>query len=317
MKKTITLSTWQVTTRAFIGLILLGLVAACQPSGSSSDNGQLQVVTTTTMITDVVQQIGGKAIQVNGLMGAGVDPHLYKASEGDVNQLFNADLVVYNGLHLEGKLEDIFEKMRQRNRRVVAVADTISKDSLLASADFASNYDPHIWFDMDLWKQAAEYIMQQLVAADPENAETFQQNWIRYQAHLDSIQAQVQAKINELPQEQRILITAHDAFHYFGEAYNFQVKGLQGISTASEAGVQDVQALAQFIVDEQVKAIFVESSVPRRNIEALQQAVKSKGFEVAIGGELFSDACGNPNTPEGTYTGMFWHNVHTIVEALK
>jgi manganese/zinc/iron transport system substrate-binding protein len=269
------------------------------------------------MITDMVTELGGDAVNVQGLMGAGVDPHLYKASEGDVNKLFNADMVIYGGLHLEGKLVEVFEKMESQGISMVAVSDTIPLSSLISSANFASNYDPHIWFDISLWKKASAYVAQKLIKTDPIHQELYTSNLDQYLSRLDSTEMKIKEMINTLPPENRVLITAHDAFNYFGKAYGFEVLGLQGISTATEAGVQDVQNLASVIVERKIKAIFIESSVPKRNIEALQASVKSKGFEVAIGGELYSDACGDAGTVEGTYIGMVLHNVSTITNALK
>lgn len=305
--------------KQFILFALVFSLFACgeAPSTTTEKEGPLQVVTTTTMITDLVKNIGGDAINVNGLMGAGVDPHLYKASEGDVNKLFNADMVFYNGLHLEGKLEDIFEKMKHRGVAVIALGETIDKKELIPSENFASNYDPHIWFNISLWKKAALFVADQLAKNDAKNAGKYNSNLNRYLDQLNTLDQEMSERVNTLPKEERILITAHDAFNYFGLSYQFEVLGLQGISTATEAGVQDVQALANLIFDKQVKAIFVESSVPQRNIEALQAAVANKGFEVKIGGELFSDALGTTGTEEGTYIGMFRHNVNTIVNGLK
>ncbi|MFS4417304.1 metal ABC transporter solute-binding protein, Zn/Mn family [Maribacter sp. 2307ULW6-5] len=298
-------------------LLVLAIVlfASCQEA-KKPNNGKLDIVTTTTMITDLVRNIGGDSVNVQGLMGSGVDPHLYKASEGDVSKLTNADVVFYNGLHLEGKLVDVFEKMG-RNTNTVALAEVLDKDKLIGSEYFASNYDPHIWFNIDYWRQVTTYLTEQLSILEPENAGYFEANKVHYFAKLDALEAEMEQTIATLPREKRILVTAHDAFNYFGEAYGFEVVGLQGLSTATEAGVQDVQNLAKLIMDKEVKAIFVETSVPKRTIEALQQAVLSKGFEVAIGGTLYSDALGNPGTEEGTYLGMFRYNVNTMVEALK
>lgn len=301
------------TISAVLTAILL--IVSCKPSGDN--HSKPVVVTTTTMITDIVKQIGGNVIDVKGLMGAGVDPHLYKASEGDVNKLFNADMVIYNGLHLEGKLTDLFEKMEHRGVKTLALADTIDPNVLIHSKEFAASYDPHIWFDISLWRQCITYAASKLIVAFPEHKNTLRMNLDNYLTAFDSTALLLNQLIDSLPPEKRVLITAHDAFSYFGRAYHFDVMGLQGISTASEAGVQDVQNMARTIADRRIKAIFVESSVPRRNIEALQQAVKSKGFNVAIGGELFSDACGDAGTHEGTYLGMFEHNVRTILHALK
>jgi manganese/zinc/iron transport system substrate-binding protein len=249
-------------------------------------------------------------------MGSGVDPHLYKASEGDVSKLTSADVVFYSGLHLEGKLVNVFEKMG-RNTNTIALTDVLDRDGLIGSEYFASNYDPHIWFNIGYWKQITRYLSEQLGRLDPDHAAFFEQNAAAYLDELDALEAEVRQTIATLPADKRVLVTAHDAFNYFGEEYGFEVVGLQGLSTATEAGVQDVQKLARLIIDRRVKAIFVETSVPERTIEALQQAVRAQGFGVEIGGTLYSDALGSPGSPEGTYTGMFRHNVNTIVAALK
>jgi manganese/zinc/iron transport system substrate-binding protein len=269
------------------------------------------------MITDLVTNIGSDVINIQGLMGSGVDPHLYKASEGDVSKLANADLIFYNGLHLEGKLVEVFEKMGSQNIKTIAIADAIDENTLIGSEYFASNYDPHIWFNIDYWEQATQFVVDKLSEALPQEKSTFEENGKLYLEKLKALKTEVNSIINSLPKDQRILVTAHDAFNYFGKAFNFEVIGLQGLSTATEAGVQDVQKLAAFIIDNKVKAIFVESSVPKRTIEALQAAVNSKGHDVSIGGTLYSDALGNAGTVEGTYIGMFKYNVNTIVNALK
>ena len=280
-------------------------------------NGKLNIVTTTTMITDLVKNIGGEYINLQGLMGSGVDPHLYKASEGDVTKLVNADIIFYNGLHLEGKLVEVFEKMGSKTKTPIALAEEIDKTTLIGSDYFASNYDPHVWFNIAYFKQFASKVTNVLSEKDPENSVNYIENEKLFLAKLDALQEKVKATIKKLPKEKRILVTAHDAFNYFGKNYGFEVVGLQGLSTATEAGVKDVQKLAAFIIKNKVKAIFVESSVPKRTIEALQAAVKSKGHEVTIGGTLYSDALGNAGTIEGTYIGMFEYNVNTIVNALK
>jgi manganese/zinc/iron transport system substrate-binding protein len=278
-------------------------------------NGKLNVVTSTSMITDLVKNIGGSHINLQGLMGSGVDPHLYKASEGDVSKLANADIIFYNGLHLEGKLVDVFEKMK--TIKTIAISDALDKKSLINSEYFASNYDPHIWFNIDYWIQATQFIVSKLSEAIPEHKQVFEANGTTYINHLEALKLEIQTVIETLPQEKRILVTAHDAFNYFGNSFGFEVVGLQGLSTATEAGVQDVQNLSRFIIEKNVNAIFIESSVPRRTIEALQAAVNSKGHNVTIGGSLYSDALGNSGTTEGTYIGLFKYNVNTIVSALK
>ncbi len=300
-------------------IILIAFVSTALLSckNDTESNGKPNIVTTTTMITDLVNAIGGDQINVQGLMGSGVDPHLYKASEGDVTKLANADLIFYNGLHLEGKLVEVFEKMESQNIKTVAIAEAVDKSTLIGSDYFQSNYDPHIWFDMSYWTEVGSFVTETLKTLDAENASYFETNWQAYKEQLTALKNEVNTTIEQLPKEQRILVTAHDAFNYFGRAFDFEVVGLQGLSTATEAGVQDVQNLAAFIIEKKVKAIFVESSVPKRTIEALQAAVKSKGHEVIIGGTLYSDALGDAGTVEGTYIGMFKYNVNTIVNALK
>ncbi|MGY8886741.1 MAG: metal ABC transporter solute-binding protein, Zn/Mn family [Flavobacteriales bacterium] len=297
-------------------LYLLISLAIISCKNASEESGKLKVVTTTSMLTDLVKNIGGDLIEVNGLMGAGVDPHLYKASEGDVNKLFQADIIFYNGLHLEGKLVDVFEKMA-KTKLTVSLGGSLDKNELIGSEYFVSNYDPHVWFNIQFFKQFGDRVAETLAANDPVNAKKYQENNALYQDKLDALEVEVKAMIATLPKEKRILVTAHDAFNYFGKAYGFNVVGLQGLSTATEAGVQDVRRLSQFIIDNKVKAVFIESSVPRRTIEALQEAVLSKNHDVGIGGSLYSDALGNAGTIEGTYVGMFRANVKTIVEALN
>ncbi|MDX1470276.1 MAG: zinc ABC transporter substrate-binding protein [Flavobacteriaceae bacterium] len=297
--------------------ILIVFAIALAACNKAPEDGKLQVVTTTTMITDLVNKIGGDSISVQGLMGSGVDPHLYKASEGDVSKLSGADIIFYNGLHLEGKLVEVFEKMKGANIETIGLAEALDKSNLIGSDYFQSNYDPHIWFDVDYWMQIGEDVTEILSENDPANSEFYRKNWEDYKVQLEDLKIELQNKISELPKEKRILVTAHDAFNYFGRAFDFEVVGLQGLSTATEAGVQDVQELAAFIIENNIKAIFVESSVPRRTIEALQAAVKSKGHDVAIGGTLYSDALGNAGTEEGEYIGMFRYNVNTIVNSLK
>jgi len=298
-------------------IILISTIAFFSCKSDKQTNGKLNVVCTTTMITDLVKNIGGENINIEGLMGSGVDPHLYKASEGDVSKLVDADIIFYNGLHLEGKLVEVFEKMKRTGKTPIALGEELGTAGLIGSDYFASNYDPHVWFDIDYFKQYAEKVAAVLSEKDAENAEAYQANLKKYLGELDTLKSEINSLIKTLPEEKRILVTAHDAFNYFGKAYGFEVVGLQGLSTATEAGVQDVQKLSAFIIDKKIKAIFVESSVPKRTIEALQQAVKSKGHEVEIGGTLYSDALGNTGTNEGTYLGMFEYNVRTIVGALK
>jgi manganese/zinc/iron transport system substrate-binding protein len=230
--------------------------------------------------------------------------------------LAEADLIFYNGLHLEAQMAGVLERMADQNIRTVAVTDGIDRSVLLAPPEFEGAYDPHVWFDVTLWMQAAESVRDTLVEVDPTHADTYRANAETYLAELTELHEYVQTQAERVPADQRVLITAHDAFNYFGRAYGFEVRGLQGISTESEASTADVQDLASFIAERQIPAIFVESSVPQRTIEAVQAAVQSQGFDVQIGGQLFSDAMGNPDTPEGTYAGMVRHNIDTIVNAL-
>ncbi|HSM56663.1 MAG TPA: zinc ABC transporter substrate-binding protein [Candidatus Sulfomarinibacteraceae bacterium] len=304
----------------FITLIFLLLVlTACgEASGSDADlsERQIQVVATIGMITDIVENVGGERVTAVGLMGPGVDPHLYSASEGDVARLRNADVIFYNGLHLEAQMANVLERMGATDVVTVAVTDGIDRSLLLAPPEFEGAYDPHVWFDVTLWMVAAETVRDTLVELDPAHADVYETNAEAYLAELEALHEYVQEQAARVPADQRVLVTAHDAFNYFGRAYGFEVRGLQGISTASEASTADVQGLARFIAERQIPAVFIESSVPQRNIEAVQAAVRAEGFEVQIGGELFSDAMGNPGTPEGTYEGMVRHNVDTIVSAL-
>ncbi|MCJ8498177.1 zinc ABC transporter substrate-binding protein [Chryseobacterium salipaludis] len=296
-------------------LMMSILLTGC--TDAKKDDGNFRIVTTTSMITDLVKNVGGDKVSVTGLMGAGVDPHLYKASEGDVSKLSQADMILYNGLQLEGKLVEVFENMQRQKINTIAISDALDKKDLIGSTLFASNYDPHIWFAVENWEKATQFVADELSKALPEHREEFQANAKRYLGALKALKAELREEINTLPEEQRRLVTAHDAFNYFGRSFGFDVVGLQGISTATEAGVQDVQKTASYIIEHKVKAIFIESSVPKRTVEALQAAVNSKSHQVAIGGTLFSDALGNPGTPEGTYIGMFRYNVKTMVKSLK
>ena len=291
---------------------------ANQKASSSTDissQKRIRVVTTIGMITDIVQNVGGDRVNVTGLMGPGIDPHLYRASEGDVARLASADLIFYNGLHLEGKMAGVLERM-QDQIKTVAVTQDVDKAVLLAPPEFEGAYDPHLWFDVTLWIKAVERVRDTLIEVDEGRAESYRANTKDYLAKLEDLHNYVMQQAERVSPDQRVLVTAHDAFNYFGRAYGFEVRGLQGISTAAEAGTADVQALVQFIVERRIPALFVETSVPRRSIEAVQAAVKAKGFSVEIGGQLFSDAMGPSGTPEGTYIGMVRHNIDTIVASL-
>ena len=282
----------------------------------ATDEDTRAVTTTVGMITDVVRTIGAGSVRVSGLMGPGIDPHLYKPSAGDINRLGDAHIIFYGGLHLEGRMVETFEKIEHAGKPTIAVSRDIPRDRLHAPPQFNGAYDPHIWFDVSLWQIAARTMATELASHFPDDAATVEANAERYLQELGALDAWVLEQAARVPDDQRVLITAHDAFGYFGARYGFEVRGLQGLSTATEAGAGDVQDLAQFIADRRIRAMFVESSVPRATIEAVQEACRAKGWDVQIGGQLFSDAMGKDGTPEGTYIGMVRANVTTIVGAL-
>jgi len=302
-----------------IQLVLIGSLfglTGCAKKESTGAKEKLVIVTTTGMIKDAIQQVAGEHAEVIALMGPGVDPHLYKATQGDLEKLTNADIVFYNGLHLEGKMGDVLEKLGH-SKAVVAVAKDIPDSLLRAVPGFGGTHDPHIWFDVKLWENAVRTISNTLQQQDPAHANLYASNADRFATQLDSLHEAVKQRIAEIPEQQRVLITAHDAFGYFGDAYHIHVRGLQGISTVAEFGVRDVTDLVNFIIERKIKAIFVETSVSQKSIEAVAEGCKQKGWEIKIGGSLFSDAMGAEGTPEGTYTGMVSANVKTIVDALK
>lgn len=307
--------------KALIGmsLSLLFLLAGCtQPAVSDqNENDMLNVVATTTMLSDLSNVIGGEHVSVDGLMGPGIDPHLYQASAGDVTLMQKADVVVYNGLHLEGKMGEIFESLSGQGDAVICIEDGLDESKLLQWEGSGETHDPHVWFDVSLWKEAAQTVANEFSQIDPAHKADYENNLEEYLAELDELDIYVRERAQEVPEMQRVLVTAHDAFNYFGTAYGFEVRGLQGISTDAEAGTADVSALADFIVERQIKAIFIESSVPPKNIEALQAAVEAKDFAVAIGGELYSDSLGGENSGAETYILTVKANVDTIVDALK
>jgi manganese/zinc/iron transport system substrate-binding protein len=304
----------------WVSVIGVALLSACsQPVASAEDLAArgVRVTATVGMITDIVRHVGGEHVFVTGLMGPGVDPHLYKPSARDVTKLGDADIIFYGGLELEGRMTELFEKIQHAGKPAVAVSEGIDRARLRKPIEFEGRYDPHIWFDVTLWQEATRAVAIHLAQLDPAHADDYARNAQAYLKQLGELHAYIQAQVATLPATARVLITAHDAFGYFGDQYGFEVRGLQGTSTATEAGVADVQDLARFIAERKIKAIFVESSVPQSTIEAVQAAVRSKGWDVAIGGQLFSDAMGAEGTPEGTYIGMVRHNVDTIVGALR
>jgi manganese/zinc/iron transport system substrate-binding protein len=301
-------------------LLLFSLVVLVWGCGQAGDearqqNGLLKIVCTTGMIADALQQIAGDSAEVTALMGPGVDPHLYKATQGDLQELRSADVVFYNGLHLEGKMGEVLEKLG-RLKPVVALADSLPAGRLLNSTDYAGAYDPHVWFDVALWSEVVGIAGRQMARLYPQRAAYFMANTEAYQGKLQALHEQVKVQITSIPEQQRVLITAHDAFGYFGEAYGIEVRGLQGISTISEYGLKDVSALVDFITERSIAAVFVESSVPTKALEAVVEGCAQRGHEVRIGGTLYSDAMGAAGRPAGTYVGMVRENVGVVVEGL-
>ncbi len=300
----------------FFVIPLLLTLAACKDQADNSRSGPLQVVCTTGMIGDAVQHIAGGKAEVRTLMRSGVDPHLYKATQGDLELLTTADVIFFNGLHLEGKMSEVLRKL-SRTKKVVALADSLPSDRLMRPSGQPQAYDPHVWFDVSLWREVSLVAARALIEADPANQQAYQQHAAAYLARLDSLHRWVQERMAVLPPEQRVLVTAHDAFGYFGRAYQVEVRGLQGISTASEYGLHDVSTLVDFLTRRHIKAVFVESSVPAKALEAVVEGCARRGHIVSIGGQLYSDAMGEAGTPAGTYEGMVRANVETIVKSLQ
>ena len=304
--------------RRFLGVVSLALLlVGCSGEKATTDKEKQGVVVTTTgQIADAIKEISGDHLTVTALMGPGVDPHLYKATQSDLKKLDEAEAIFYNGLHLEGQMLAIFEQMSEE-KTVFAAAENLNEKSLLAAEGDTKLHDPHLWFELDLWKEVVDGIGDTLVKEYPQFKEDFEANEAAYLHELDELKTYAQQRIREIPKDQRILVTAHDAFNYFGASQGFDVRGLQGLSTDSEYGVKDVQEMVDFLVANNIKAIFVESSVSDKAMNAVIEGAKRKGHDVVIGGELFSDAMGAAGTAEGTYLGMYKHNVDTIVDALK
>jgi manganese/zinc/iron transport system substrate-binding protein len=299
-----------------IGLIVLTLCFNGCSSSSEARTGKPLVVCTTGMVADLARHVGEPHLEVVALLGPGTDPHLYKPTEGDLQTLSRADLILYNGLHLEGKMTEIFEKMRHI-KATVAVAEAIPTEKLRTPPEFKGNPDPHVWHDVSFWMMALEHTTQALIELDPANRAEYERKAGEYKKELETLHEWCKSRIQTIPAQQRVLVTAHDAFGYFGLAYGIEVKALQGISTVSEYGIQDVSNLATFIVSRKIKAVFVESSIPKRSIEAVIEGCRSRGHAVSIGGTLYSDALGPPGSGADTYTGMIRANVDHIVRALK
>jgi len=310
---------------AGVFLLMAPFAAGCSSEGESNASESksagaprrpYRVVTTCAMVTDIVREVAGEHAEVIGLMGQGVDPHLYKPTRNDVKELMGADVVFYSGLMLEGRMGDAFAKTARSGKPVYAVTEGIDESYLREPPEFEGHYDPHVWMDVAAWSRCVEFVAKSLGEFDPQHAADYQGNSDRYRARLAELDAYVRRVIATVPEDQRVLVTAHDAFGYFSRAYNIPVRSVQGITTESEAGVDDINGLVDFLVERKVKAIFVESSVSSRNLQAVVEGTARKGWKVVIGGELFSDAMGRPGSYEGTYVGMMDHNATTIARAL-
>lgn len=299
-----------------LGIVMLFLMVSCGKSNENDNKtGKIRITTTTTMLKDLIQTIGGDKVEVINLMGEGVDPHLYNASAGDIEKLSKADLIVYGGLHLEGKMGDIFGRLSSTGKNVLSVGDELDKNLIMFQNE--NTPDPHVWFDTKLWSSEAEIIANKLSDMDKENKDYYMENLKKYQSELDDLTLYIENRISEIPESKRVLVTAHDAFGYFARQFKMEVRSIQGISTDSEAGTKDISELADFITEKDIKAIFIESSVPKRTIEALQEAVKARGKEVKIGGELYSDSLGDKEHDAETYIKTVKKNVDIIVNSLK
>lgn len=301
---------------AFTALMFVTACSGTDPETGANDAEQskLKVTSTTSQIGDIVKNVGGNYVDAESLMGPGTDPHLYQATQKDIGKLNEADIIFYNGLHLEGKMAEIFKKMKQE-KPTCAVADGVPEGKLIKQGESA--YDPHIWFDVELWQYAVDEVVKGLSEVDKDHADEFETNGERYKKELAELDTWAKKSLGQIPEKSRVLVTAHDAFNYFGNAYDIEVKGLQGLSTESEYGIKDVQNIVNVLVEREIKAVFVESSISERSIHAVVEGAKQKGHNVSIGGELYSDAMGEEGTEEGTYIGMFKHNINTIKNALK
>ncbi len=308
----------------FFGLLLFLISAGCQnektediTNAKPTTEKKLNVVATIGMITDVVNNVGGDRIDVTGIIGEGVDPHLFKPTARDTKRLLDADIIFYNGLHLEVRITGtVFDKMKDKTK-AVAVTDGIDHLRLRVATEFMGGYDPHVWHDASLWMKATERIRDTLSHTDPRNSDFYHSNAKNYITKLQILHEDMQKLAAQIPAKRRVLVTTHDAFGYLGKAYGFEVRGLMGINTEDEVGIADVRELAQFIIERKISTMFVETSAAPQGIHAVQAAVKAKGFNVKIGGGLFADAMGTPGTREGTYVGMMRYNINTIVNSLQ
>ena len=294
-------------------------LAGCDSPGGREPSEPMLVVCTTGQVGDLLRSIGGQHIRVETLMGPEVDPHLFEPALDTQRSLHEADAIFYNGLHLEGRMVEVLEGMSKRKPTfaVTAGLEHSSPGKLRKPTEFEGAFDPHVWFDVSLWAECARYAADKLSEVDAAHKEEYQENAKAYIARLEELHAWTREQLAQIPEQQRVLVTAHDAFGYFGRAYDIEVHGLQGISTRDEADVKEVTRLVNLLVERQVRAVFIESSVPERHVRTLIENCARQGHQVTVGGELYSDAMGSPDTPEGTYEGMVRYNVKTIVDALK
>lgn len=299
--------------RIFLNFTML--IAALIAGASASHAKPLNVVATTSMIADAARQVAGDRAEVTALMGPGVDPHSYRQTRSDIAAMARADLVLWHGLYLEAQLEEFFIDLEKR-RNVVAVGEAIARDKLLSHAEYKGRFDPHVWMDPKLWETVVYAVRDALIKTDPEGEATYRANADAHVAEIEKLITYMTSVIATVPKNSRVLLTAHDAFSYFGRGYDFEVLGIQGISTESEAGLRRVEELVNIIVERKISAVFVESSVPERNVRALIEGAGARGQDVVIGGTLYSDAMGEPGTYEGTYIGMIDHNATLITRAL-
>ena len=303
----------QQTRRHFLALTSAAAVLSAAPLSASESI--LSVVATTGMVADAAQQVGGDLVEVKALMGPGVDPHAYRQTRTDIVAMTRADLVLWHGLYLEAQMEEFLLELAERGN-VVAVGEAVPQDLLIAHEDYADKFDPHVWMAPELWKHVVRAVQAALSETAPDHAETFAANAERHIEELSRLAGYAKDSLTTVPEEARVLLTAHDAFGYFGRSYGFEVVGIQGISTESEAGLNRISTLVDMLVARDIRAVFVESSVSDRNIRALVEGAAAQGHDVIIGGELFSDAMGEPGRYEGTYLGMIDHNITTIGGAL-
>ena len=306
--------------KRILSVLIISFFVACAPEvNKEADNKEpqkLKIVVTTNILGDMVRNIVKNKAEVTTLMGSGVDPHLYKATQNDITALMDADIIIYNGLHLEGKMGEVFERI-DNEKLIVAASDGIPDSLLITSNEFQGSHDPHIWFDPTLWSKACEYVTKQIASQDSTIKDIVKHQGRLYAHNMLGIDFWIKQELKKIPDERRILITAHDAFGYFGRAYNLDVKGLQGLSTLSEYGLKDVTEMVDFIIANKVKSIFVETSVNEQSIKSVIEGCKEKGYELKMGNSLFSDAMGEPNKIGGSYLDMMKYNVNSIIKGLK